>query len=30
MEFRKGILFIRIKGDLSRDTVKGIIDSDFK
>ena len=30
MEFRKGILFIRIKGHLSRDTVKGIIDSDFK
>ena len=30
MEFRKGILFIRIKGDLCKETVKGIIDSDFK
>lgn len=30
MEFRKGILFIRIKGDLNKSTVKNIIDLDFK
>lgn len=30
MEFRKGILFIRLKGDLNKNTVKGIIDRDFK
>lgn len=30
MEFQKGILFIRIKGDLNKDTVKGILDNDFK
>lgn len=30
MEFRRGILFVRIKGDLNKDTVKGIIDRDFK
>ena len=30
MEFRKGILFIRLKGDLNKDTIKGIIDKDFK
>ena len=27
MEFRKGILFIRLKGDLNKDTIKGIIDN---
>ena len=26
MEFSKGILFIRLKGDLNKDTIKGIID----
>ena len=30
MEFRKGILCIRLKGDLNKDTIKGIIDKDFK
>ena len=30
MEFRKGILFIRVKGDLNKNTIKGIIDKDFK
>ncbi len=30
MEFRKGILFIRIKGDINKNTVKEIIDEDFK
>ena len=30
MEFRKGILFIRLKGDLNRNTIKGVIDKDFK
>ena len=30
MEFSKGILFIRLKGDLNKNTVKGIIDKDFK
>ena len=30
MEFRKGILFIRLKGDLNRSTVRGLIDRDFK
>lgn len=30
MEFRKGILFIRLKGDLNKNTIKGIIDNDFK
>ena len=30
MEFRKGILFIRLKGDLNRNTIKGVIDEDFK
>ena len=30
MEFRKGILFIRLKGDLNKDTIKGLIDKDFK
>ena len=30
MEFRKGILFIRLKGDLNKNTIKGIIDKDFK
>ena len=30
MEFRKGILFIRLKGDLNKDTIKEIIDKDFK
>ena len=30
MEFSKGILFIRLKGDLNKNTIKGLIDSDFK
>lgn len=30
MEFRKGILFIRLKGDLNKNTIRGIIDKDFK
>lgn len=30
MEFRRGILFIRLKGDLNKNTVKGIIDGGFK
>ena len=30
MAFRKGILFIRVKGDLNKNTIKGIIDKDFK
>ena len=30
MEFRKGILFIRLKGDLNKNTVKGVIEDDFK
>ncbi|MGM9881240.1 MAG: hypothetical protein ACI31S_00120 [Bacilli bacterium] len=30
MEFRKGILFIRLKGDLNKNTIKGVIDNDFK
>ena len=30
MEFRKGILFIRLKGDLNKNTIKGVIDEDFK
>lgn len=30
MEFRKGILFIRLKGDLNKDTIKGVIDNDFR
>ena len=30
MEFRKGILFIRLKGHLNKDGIKGIIDKDFK
>lgn len=30
MEFRKGILFIRLKGDLNKNTIKGVIDDDFK
>ncbi|MBQ8193058.1 MAG: STAS domain-containing protein [Bacilli bacterium] len=30
MEFRKGILFIRLKGDLNKSTIKGIIDDNFK
>ena len=30
MEFRRGILFVRLKGDLSKDTIKDIIDEDFK
>lgn len=30
MEFRKGILFIRLKGDLNKNTIRGIIDNDFK
>ena len=30
MEFSKGILFIRLKGDLNKNTIKGIIDRDFK
>ena len=30
MEFRKGILFIRLKGDLNKNTIRGIIDRDFK
>ena len=30
MEFRKGILFIRLKGDLNKETIRGIIDKDFK
>jgi len=30
MEFRKGILFIRLKGDLNKNTIKEIIDNDFK
>lgn len=30
MEFRKGILFIRVKGDLNKSTIRGVIDKDFK
>lgn len=30
MEFSKGILFIRLKGDLNKDTIKGIIEKDFR
>ena len=30
MEFQRGILFIRLKGDLNENTVKGVIDKDFK
>lgn len=30
MEFRKGILFIRLKGDLNKNTIRGIIDRNFK
>ena len=30
MEFRRGILFIRLKGDLNKNTIKGVIDEDFK
>ena len=30
MEFRKGILFIRLKGDLNKNTIRGVIDRDFK
>lgn len=30
MEFRRGILFIRLKGDLNKNTIKGVIDDDFK
>lgn len=30
MEFRRGILFIRLKGDLNKNTIKGLIDRDFK
>lgn len=30
MEFRKGILFIRLKGDLNKNTIKGLIEDDFK
>lgn len=30
MEFSKGILFIRLKGDLNKNTIRGIIDKDFK
>lgn len=30
MEFCRGILFIRLKGDLNKNTIKGLIDKDFK
>lgn len=30
MQFSKGILFIRLKGDLNKNTIKGLIDKDFK
>lgn len=30
MEFRKGILFIRVIGDLNKNTIKEIINEDFK
>ena len=30
MEFRKGIIFIRVKGDLNKSTIRGVIDRDFK
>ncbi len=30
MEFRRGILFIRVIGDLNKNTIKDIIDEDFK
>lgn len=30
MEFRKGILFIRIKGDLNKETISNIVGEDFK
>lgn len=30
MEFRKGILFIRLKGDLNKKTIREIIYDDFK
>lgn len=30
MEFRRGILFIRLKGDLNKNTIRGVIDKDFK
>lgn len=30
MEFRKGILFIRLKGDLNKNTIKKVTFEDFK
>lgn len=30
MEFSRGILFIRLKGDLNKNTIKGLIDRNFK
>ena len=30
MEFKRGILFIRLKGDLNKNTIRGVIDRDFK
>lgn len=30
MEFCRGILFIRIRGDLNKKTIRGIITNDFK
>lgn len=30
MEFSKGILFIRLKGDLNKNTIRGVIDRSFK
>lgn len=30
MEFKKGILFIRLKGDLNKETIKEVINDDFK
>lgn len=30
MEFQRGILFIRLKGDINENTIKGVIDRDFK
>ena len=30
MEFKRGILFIRLKGDLNKNTIRGVIDRNFK
>lgn len=30
MEFCRGVLFIRLKGDLNKNSIKGILSNDFK